>query len=841
MRKLKSVFAVIMALTILVPLAGTAVAQDDSMNYSKLFECEGLISSVFGNKPSNYNGNADLATVDLDYVNSVLNLNSGDGDANDLPFSESSNKRTYSFFPSSSPDSVFPSKYDARSDGLVTPVKDQYLYGNCWAQSATSCIETDAIKNFGYDVQKTDFSEKHLSYWVNGKVDPDEGDSYLRSLFKIYPTDAAEYENESGKGFYIDYLFVLFERERNFRLIFDEKNNAVGIAEEGSYNYEKIVDSYVGLDFQFLIEGTQFMLYYCYPEKDEAGSEHIEAGLFSIDLNQKIRNYIYSYNNNVYLMYGNVDDTKDEDYYLSHSVKIGTFRKKLTGVYFYDYFSGGSIRIADLYYNYSGFIANSFENGQLYLLFLDAREDLLLNAYEFSKGIKDGFNNGGDSWWTAATYFSFTGLPVEKSEYYLNKYDDDSGLSVKSVELLNSIDEVKQWVLDHGSASVYAYWENPKIGTPFFKGNSVYCYNSSLITNHVVTIVGWDDNYSRNNFAKIPEGNGAWLVKNSHGTNDGDGGYWWLSYYDKSGTLEMFKYSGYSVMPGDSYLSGYSYCDTLGQGYTALKNGATLANVFEIKKNERISAIGLLSKTGERVKARIRIYPFVKNSGNSIVSKQTPLVDEVHILENPGYNTVELDTGVNIKAGSKVVVAVTYNAPGNDLQIFTENVVDYTHNSFLSSFTSKAGESFYTTSTDLTTATWVDSSVDYGNFYISALTTAPVDETEDKDSPTITIRGFGSDFSADYRSSFGFNAVTKNLPEGAEIVWYYNGEKTPLKGDRVEASQQISDFSIQAVIVKDGKILARSQTINVYINNGFFARLIAFFRGLFGALPYIEK
>lgn len=95
-------------------------------------------------------------------------------------------------------------------------------------------------------------------------------------------------------------------------------------------------------------------------------------------------------------------------------------------------------------------------------------------------------------------------------------------------------------------------------------------HNTKSGANHAVTIVGWDDNYSRDNFPTEhrPPANGAWLVKNSWGagTNDfpnrGDGkwgipveqkdadgntvldengdpvmvgsGYFWLSFYDQS-------------------------------------------------------------------------------------------------------------------------------------------------------------------------------------------------------------------------------------------------------------------------------------------------------------------
>ena len=38
--------------------------------------------------------------------------------------------------------------------------------------------------------------------------------------------------------------------------------------------------------------------------------------------------------------------------------------------------------------------------------------------------------------------------------------------------------------------------------------------------NHAVVIVGWDDNYDKSNFLQKPKNNGAFLVRNSWGTND---------------------------------------------------------------------------------------------------------------------------------------------------------------------------------------------------------------------------------------------------------------------------------------------------------------------------------
>ena len=96
-------------------------------------------------------------------------------------------------------------------------------------------------------------------------------------------------------------------------------------------------------------------------------------------------------------------------------------------------------------------------------------------------------------------------------------------------------DAIKRAVYETGGvqSSLYTAMVSDRDDTHYYrKETGAYWYNGDEKPNHDVVIIGWDDHYSRDNFNQPPEGDGAFICANSWGGGIGDGGYFYVSYYD---------------------------------------------------------------------------------------------------------------------------------------------------------------------------------------------------------------------------------------------------------------------------------------------------------------------
>lgn len=91
--------------------------------------------------------------------------------------------------------------------------------------------------------------------------------------------------------------------------------------------------------------------------------------------------------------------------------------------------------------------------------------------------------------------------------------------TVSSQEKTQIMNQIKQHIQNNGS--VYASIHGTDLNNVTCYNNNtgaIYCSDSSShIVNHAVSIIGWDDNYSKDNFKNKPSSDGAWIIRNSWG------------------------------------------------------------------------------------------------------------------------------------------------------------------------------------------------------------------------------------------------------------------------------------------------------------------------------------
>jgi len=238
------------------------------------------------------------------------------------------------------------------------------------------------------------------------------------------------------------------------------------------------------------------------------------------------------------------------------------------------------------------------------------------------------------------------------------------------------------------SENDYGYTSRAKSGysstyASLYSGTELF--NDEYSGGHAVTVVGWNDNYPRTQFAATAPGDGAWLIKNSWGTGGTDGdaeyddyksatheGYYWLSYWDLSicdpeynGKVYVFDYE-----PADNYDYNYQYDGGAGNSRISLDPGCRISAKYEVKKSDQtIDAVGF-GVYSTNVNYSIDLYKISSlssgmTSGTKLFSK--PITGTTTYA---GYYTIPIDNPPELKKGEFYSVVITLkNANGSTKSI----------------------------------------------------------------------------------------------------------------------------------------------------------------------------
>ena len=223
--------------------------------------------------------------------------------------------------------------------------------------------------------------------------------------------------------------------------------------------------------------------------------------------------------------------------------------------------------------------------------------------------------------------------------------DDENG--ALSSDTMNA---VKQAVYENGSATCAITWDNSMI-----QEDKVSYYNNKdgarNETNHEILIVGWDDNYNAAHFDGATK-NGAWLIRNSWGSNMGDKGYFWVSYQDKS-LVPSCSIKAYEKVGDNDKIYNLDEGGALYPQVTYSEPKIGFINSFSLKQREKLKEVTFYeAETG--AKYQLFYVPVKENGSLDMENKQA--ITEKKTLEYPGYHTEKITQDINVKKAAIMVM-----------------------------------------------------------------------------------------------------------------------------------------------------------------------------------------
>ncbi len=325
----------------------------------------------------------------------------------------------------------------------------------------------------------------------------------------------------------------------------------------------------------------------------------------------------------------------------------------------------------------SGLADNSIDLSEFHLVYyahMGGFNDPLGNCSTYSgrvSSIYDAINYGGRSFYVESQFSKWSGpvlesdMPYSDREYINKIYPDVSeDLSNKCLFHLSksahsySTDDTKRLIMQYGAVTGSLHVG----GTNYinYKDYEYVTYNfpnaEDAVLNHDVAIVGWDDDYPKENFNYQPEHDGAWLVKDSDGKNQP---YWYVSYE----TMDSIDSVAYEFEPADLLENNYMYGGRTKpvSGVNVLNTENSDMNIFEAKRSsetlEKLEAIMLDTFRNKEQHITIYVNPVIKDEQIVDYEYKSNTID--FSADHAGLCKVDVPEDIYLNEGDTFGIEVT--------------------------------------------------------------------------------------------------------------------------------------------------------------------------------------
>lgn len=441
--------------------------------------------------------------------------------------------------------------------------------------------------------------------------------------------------------------------------------------------------------------------------------------------------------------------------------------------------------------------------------------DALGNMLEAGEACVDFSNRGGTGMTAMDAFIRWDGIVLESDSPYStlplvvasntaeNHIPEDRyKIHIKDFYGVNSADtdKIKEEIMKNGSGFLSlqgTYFDNTKaIVNGKEKVYTVARYNDTTgrLPNHAVAVVGWDDDFPREYFISDrkthPNNNGAFLCKNSYGSNwHTENGYFWLSYEDKvfvnlSGGVFFFNANI------DDNTESYKYSGMY--GWNGISNGLSTMYYSATYKNNTDDIFTLnstaieMSDKNNGYSVNVDIYKDSKAKGNIIIPNSGYKVASVSdSYDRAGFHVLNLGKQIPIYPGE--VFSIIYKVMGS-----SDLYMNYTE--------------YWCDKWNTDPYCWTSCSTDGENWKILG--------NNDKYNANMPIFAFGTRAECKDISSA---TVTVDDVEQLNAKYYYENEKKPniavkLDGTTLEAGK---DYEITEITNDNVFTVGSSHTVKI--------------------------